>query len=142
MAIVIYNVCCNKVNKWITMCFTDSIIGHFHTLILIIIPFCFSIHDSCHSTSASSSEKGNKLNWIKFLFLIWPLYPQSITTPDLKKLVKLDIQTVHCFYELGVPYLLIHHHSQSLTFGEPSSCDAFYWIEKYKWNKLESNLVK
>ena len=31
MAIVIYNVCCNKVNKWITMCFTDSIIGHFHT---------------------------------------------------------------------------------------------------------------
>ena len=141
MAIVIYNVCCNKVNKWITMCFTDSIIGHFHTLILIIIPFCFSIHDSCHSTSASSSEKGNKLKWIKFLFLILLLYPQCITTHNLKNW---SIRYSNCasFYQLGVPYLLIHHHSQSLTFGEPSSCDAFYWIEEYKWNKLESNLAK
>lgn len=142
MAIVIYNVCCNKVNKWITMCFTDSIIGHFHTFnhnyntFLLFNPWLLPFHISIFFWK----RKQIKLN--KISLLIWPLYPQSITTPDLKKLVKLDIQTVHPFYQLGVPYLLIHHHSQSLTFGEPSSCDAFYWTEKYKSNKLESNLVK
>ena len=140
MAIVIYNVCCNKVNKWTTMCFTDSIIGHFHTFnyntFLLFNPWLLPFHISIFFWK----RKQIKLNKISLSHLA-PL-PTLYYNTWFKKTGQLDIQTVHPFYQLGVPYLLIHHHSQSLTFGEPSSCDAFYWTEKYKSNKLESNLVK
>ena len=71
MAIVIYNVCCNKVNKWITMCFTDSIIGHFHTFnhnyntFLLFNPWLLPFHISIFFWK----RKQIKLNKIYFSHL-------------------------------------------------------------------------
>ena len=134
--------CCNKVNKWITMCFTDSIIGHFHTFnhnyntFLLFNPWLLPFHISIFFWK----RKQIKLNKISLSHLA-PL-PTEYYNTWFKKTGQTRYSNCASFYQLGVPYLLIHHHSQSLTFGEPSSCDAFYWIEEYKWNKLESNLVK
>lgn len=134
--------CCNKVNKWITMCFTDSKIGHFHTFnlnyntFLLFNPWLLPFHISIFFWK----RKQIKLNKISLSHLA-PL-PTEYYNTWFKKTGQTRYSNCASFYQLGVPYLLIHHHSQSLTFGEPSSCDAFYWIEEYKWNKLESNLVK
>ena len=97
MAIVIYNVCCNKVNKWITMCFTDSIIGHFHTFnlnyntFLLFNPWLLPFHISVFFWK----RKQIKLNKISLSHLA-PL-PTVYYNTWFKKTGQLDIQTVHPF---------------------------------------------
>ena len=95
MAIVIYNVCCNKVNKWTTMCFTDSIIGHFHTFnyntFLLFNPRLLPFHISIFFWK----RKQIKLNKISLSHLA-PL-PTVYYNTWFKKTGQLDIQTVHPF---------------------------------------------